>query len=79
MLIFSRPVSMKYVSTPSAMLASDEPMAAMRMPRLPPSLSTSGPLTRKDSAYVQVPAAKMRPKSSLVISVPNAFLETFRL
>ena len=61
------------------MFAADAPTAAMMMPRLPPILSTSGPLTRNDSAYVHVPAAKISPKSRFVMSVPNAFLATFKL
>ena len=61
------------------MFASEEPMAAMRIPRLPPILSTSGPLTRNEKAYVQVPAAKIQPKSWFDINVPIAFLDTARL
>ena len=50
MFIFRRPVSLRYVSTPRMMLAMDAPKAAMMMPRLPPILSTSGPLTRNENA-----------------------------
>jgi len=40
----------------------------INMPFRPPMRSTMGPFSMKDRAYVMVPAPKMMPKSSFVMS-----------
>jgi hypothetical protein len=76
---FVRPVRTSQTTKPMPMLAAAPPSAAMRMPCLPPILSTSGPFTRKEKAYTPVPIPKIMPKSWLPISGPSAFLATVRL
>ena len=58
---------------------SAEPIAPIRMPRLPPMRSTRGPFSASEQAYTVKPTPEMNPKSSLVIRSPSAFLATVRL
>ena len=56
-------VSTAHTMAPIARLAVAAPIAAIRMPFLPPRRSTSGPFTKNENAYTPVPIPKIIPKS----------------
>ncbi len=73
-------LAMPYTMRPMTALTSSEPMVPMSMALRPPTLSVSGPVTRKERPYTQAPTAKMVPNWALVIKAsPNALLATVRL
>ena len=76
---FRAPLRNRYSTPAMAAFIMLEPSAPIRIPRLPPTRSTNGPMKKSENAYTPVPTPKMIPKSSLVIRSPSAPLATAKL